>query len=115
MESIGTLAGGIAHDFNNLLMGFQGNISLMLLDLEDPSRIIGKMRECLLWPEEPYELCGNVPGVVFPTAAIPHGKPDELKIYYGAADSVMALARGRISQLVQRCLDDGPIVYDYKG
>ncbi|MBW2411988.1 MAG: PAS domain S-box protein [Deltaproteobacteria bacterium] len=35
MESIGTLAGGIAHDFNNLLMGFQGNISLMLLDLED--------------------------------------------------------------------------------
>jgi len=35
MESIGTLAGGIAHDFNNLLMGFQGNISLMLLDLEE--------------------------------------------------------------------------------
>ena len=35
MESIGTLAGGIAHDFNNLLMGFQGNISLMLMDLED--------------------------------------------------------------------------------
>jgi len=35
MEAIGTLAGGIAHDFNNLLMGFQGNISLMLLDLEE--------------------------------------------------------------------------------
>jgi PAS domain S-box-containing protein len=35
MESIGTLAGGIAHDFNNLLMGFQGNISLMLLDLDE--------------------------------------------------------------------------------
>jgi two-component system, cell cycle sensor histidine kinase and response regulator CckA len=35
MEAIGTLAGGIAHDFNNLLMGFQGNISLMTMDLED--------------------------------------------------------------------------------
>jgi PAS domain S-box-containing protein len=35
MEAIGTLAGGIAHDFNNLLMGFQGNISLMLLDLNE--------------------------------------------------------------------------------
>ena len=34
MESVGTLAGGIAHDFNNLLMGIQGNISLMLLDME---------------------------------------------------------------------------------
>jgi PAS domain S-box-containing protein len=35
MEAVGTLAGGIAHDFNNLLMGFQGNISLMLLDLNE--------------------------------------------------------------------------------
>jgi PAS domain S-box-containing protein len=34
MEAVGTLAGGIAHDFNNLLMGAQGNISLMLLDID---------------------------------------------------------------------------------
>jgi signal transduction histidine kinase len=34
MESIGTLAGGIAHDFNNLLMGIQGNVSLVLMDLD---------------------------------------------------------------------------------
>jgi len=34
MEAIGTLAGGIAHDFNNLLMGIQGNISLLLLDID---------------------------------------------------------------------------------
>jgi len=33
MEAIGTLAGGIAHDFNNLLMGFQGNLSLMLMEM----------------------------------------------------------------------------------
>jgi two-component system cell cycle sensor histidine kinase/response regulator CckA len=33
MEAIGTLAGGIAHDFNNLLMGFQGNLSLMLMEI----------------------------------------------------------------------------------
>lgn len=36
MEAIGTLAGGIAHDFNNILMNIQGNISLMLMDI-DPS------------------------------------------------------------------------------
>jgi len=34
MEAIGTLAGGIAHDFNNLLMGIQGNVSLMLMDID---------------------------------------------------------------------------------
>ena len=34
MESIGTLAGGIAHDFNNLLMGIQGNVSLMMAEID---------------------------------------------------------------------------------
>jgi len=34
MEAIGTLAGGIAHNFNNLLMGIQGNVSLMLMDMD---------------------------------------------------------------------------------
>jgi PAS domain S-box-containing protein len=34
MEAIGTLAGGIAHDFNNLLMGIQGNVSLILSDMD---------------------------------------------------------------------------------
>lgn len=34
LEAIGTFAGGIAHDFNNLLMAIQGNVSLMLLDVD---------------------------------------------------------------------------------
>ncbi|NNL77513.1 MAG: PAS domain S-box protein [Desulfobacterales bacterium] len=38
MEAIGTLAGGIAHDFNNLLMAIQGNVSLMIYDLDSADR-----------------------------------------------------------------------------
>jgi signal transduction histidine kinase/CheY-like chemotaxis protein len=34
MEAIATLAGGVAHDFNNLLMGIQGNVSLMLMNID---------------------------------------------------------------------------------
>ncbi|MCK4388723.1 MAG: PAS domain S-box protein [Desulfobacterales bacterium] len=34
IEAVGTLAGGIAHDFNNLLMGIQGNVSLMVMDMD---------------------------------------------------------------------------------
>lgn len=36
LEAVATLAGGIAHDFNNLLMAIQGNVSLMLLDIDSP-------------------------------------------------------------------------------
>ncbi|MGD0820791.1 MAG: response regulator [Desulfomonilia bacterium] len=41
MEAIGTLAGGIAHDFNNLLMGILGNVSLVLMKIDesDPSHV----------------------------------------------------------------------------
>jgi len=35
MEAIGTLAGGVAHDFNNLMLGIQGNLSLMLSDMDE--------------------------------------------------------------------------------
>ncbi len=35
MEAVGTMAGGIAHDFNNLLMGILGNVSLLLIDIEE--------------------------------------------------------------------------------
>jgi nitrogen-specific signal transduction histidine kinase len=34
MEAIGTLAGGIAHDFNNLMMAIQGNVSLVLMNMD---------------------------------------------------------------------------------
>lgn len=34
LEAVGTLAGGIAHDFNNLLTSIQGNVSLMLLNID---------------------------------------------------------------------------------
>lgn len=38
LEAIGTLTGGIAHDFNNLLMGIQGNVSLLLIDMDSTHR-----------------------------------------------------------------------------
>jgi two-component system cell cycle sensor histidine kinase/response regulator CckA len=44
LESVGTLAGGIAHDFNNLLMGIQGNVSLLLMDINSKHPHYGRLR-----------------------------------------------------------------------
>ncbi|MCU0531834.1 MAG: response regulator, partial [Syntrophales bacterium] len=44
MEAVGTLAGGIAHDFNNLLMVIQGNISLMLYELDPKHPFYDRLR-----------------------------------------------------------------------
>ncbi|MCK4728441.1 MAG: response regulator, partial [Desulfobacterales bacterium] len=44
LEAIGTLAGGIAHDFNNLLMGIQGNVSLMLLNMDSTHQYYERLK-----------------------------------------------------------------------
>jgi|GEM_PF-2126340 len=44
MKALGTLAGGVAHDFNNLLMAIQGNISLMLLNMDPNNQDYEKLK-----------------------------------------------------------------------
>lgn len=45
LKAVGTLAGGVAHDFNNLLMGVQGNVSLLLAELEEEGEIYRKIKQ----------------------------------------------------------------------
>ncbi|HTY39768.1 MAG TPA: hypothetical protein VMC43_01600, partial [Candidatus Paceibacterota bacterium] len=63
----------------------------VLLDAENPQRVIGQTHEPLMVPSEEYERNGQVPTIVFPTGAIAHGT--KLYIYYGAADTTCAVAR----------------------
>jgi len=76
---------------------------LMLLDRHNPSRVIGLMREPLLTPETNYELDGFRGSVIFPCGLIlePSG---EVKMYYGAADTSVALATAHVNDLLARCL-----------
>ena len=45
MESLSKLAGGVAHDFNNLLTAVIGNLSLVMMDLEEGSELFGILSE----------------------------------------------------------------------
>ncbi len=54
----------------------------------------------LLAPVTGYERVGDVPNVVFPAAALVDRAQDRLTLYYGAADTVVCLAHGRLSEVV---------------
>ncbi len=72
-------------------------VGIALLDLEDPRRIIRRGDEWVMSPREPYEIIGDVGYVVFPCGQV----VDELTgLYYGAADSSIAMARGNTSEML---------------
>ena len=75
----------------------------MLLDLENPAKVIGICKEPLLAPEAPYETTdGFRNNVVFPGGLILEDS-GEVKIYYGAADTVECLATADIDDLIRSC------------
>jgi len=76
---------------------------IMLLDLNDPSRVIGLSTEPLLAPETPYETDeGFRTHVIFPGGMILE-ESGEVKIYYGAADTVECLATAHVDDLIGLC------------
>ncbi len=84
-------------------------LSAMLLDLNDPSKVIGVLDKPILVPQEEYELHGMVENVVFACGAIADEEKDEIRIYYGAADTCIGLATGSLSELLEavKNSDDG--------
>ena len=72
---------------------------LMLLDLENPQKVIGLAPEPLLRATEKYELDGFRGSVIFPGGMILE-ESGEVKIYYGGADTVECLATASVDDLL---------------
>ncbi len=78
---------------------------IMLLDLEDPSKIVGYSKQPLIAPDAPYEAEGGFRNnVIFPGGMILEDS-GEVKIYYGAADTVECLATADVNDLIKLCLE----------
>jgi len=88
------------HGVRSTASGSLYRAGLVLLDLEDPRRVLHRTDEWVFGPSEPYEQTGDVGGVVFPCGWIHDPTTDELRIYYGAADTAIALATATLSDLV---------------
>lgn len=71
----------------------------MLLDLEDPSRVIAQSRGPLWEPDADFELSGFVPRVVFPTGLIV--RDDRVQIFYGASDTYTGVLEVELRELCQ--------------
>lgn len=80
--------------------GFVYSMGAALLDLDQPWKVIARAAPYLMSPQMLYECVGDVPNVVFPCAALVDGGSGRMAIYYGAADTVVALAFANVADLV---------------
>jgi predicted GH43/DUF377 family glycosyl hydrolase len=86
------------HGVRTTASGSLYRLGLALLDLKDPWRVLKRSSEWVFSPSEPYERSGEVADVVFPCGWTL--VDDEIRLYYGAADTSIGLATGRLSELL---------------
>lgn len=79
---------------------------IMLLDLEDPTKVIGMSKSPLIAPELPYETDeGFRQNVIFPGGMILEDD-GQVKIYYGASDTVECVATADVDDLIALCCEE---------
>ena len=71
----------------------------LLLDADDPSRVLARTTRPLLVPDAPYEHDGFLRDVVFPTGHIPIDD-GRIRVYYGAADTSLAAADFAVTDIL---------------
>jgi predicted GH43/DUF377 family glycosyl hydrolase len=96
----------IYHGVRQTASGAIYRLGLALFDLAAPERCLKRTDEWVFGPQEDYEQRGDVDNVVFPcgTTIAPDG--DTLRLYYGAADTSIAMAAGSVRACLER-LDNG--------
>jgi predicted GH43/DUF377 family glycosyl hydrolase len=78
-------------------------VGALLLDLDDPTRVLARTPEPLMEPETYYERFGlYIPNVIFPTANVV--KEGLVYLYYGVCDTAIALATVPLADIVERVL-----------
>jgi predicted GH43/DUF377 family glycosyl hydrolase len=90
----------IYHGVRQTASGNIYRLGLALFDLERPDDCLQRGDSWMFGPEAPYERGGDVNDVVFPCGQTIAADGDTINMYYGAADSSVALATGSISSLL---------------
>jgi predicted GH43/DUF377 family glycosyl hydrolase len=91
----------IYHGVRQTAAGCIYRLGLALFDLQNPERCLKRGDEWIFGPEEPYEQRGDVDNVVFPCGYTIAPDGDTIHLYYGAADTSIALATGSVRALLE--------------
>jgi len=94
----------IYHGVKETVGGEIYRVGLALLDLNEPTRVLRRLPNWILAPLAPYERIGDVPNVVFPCGLVHDSGSDEVRLYYGAADSSICVATARLHDLIDAVL-----------
>jgi len=92
----------IYHGLKMTTAGPVYRVGTVMLDYDNPTKVIGRSLSPVLSPRQEYERIGDVGNVVFASGAIV--EPDgEVKVYYGAADTSICVATAHIDELIESC------------
>jgi predicted GH43/DUF377 family glycosyl hydrolase len=97
------------HGVRQTASGCIYRLGAALLDLANPEKCLLRGDSWIFSPEAPYERSGDVANVVFPCGQTIDEDGDTIRLYYGAADTSIALATGSIRQLLQWLDEHGQI------
>lgn len=98
------------HGVSGTCNGFVYSMGAAILDKDNPSKVLYRTRDYLLTPEKEYEKTGFVPNVAFPCATLQDPETGRIAIYYGAADTYVAVAYAQVDELVKYIKENSELV-----
>lgn len=96
------------HGVRHTASGSLYRLGAALFALDQPERCLQRGSSWLFGPEAPYERAGDVGNVTFPCGTTVGDDGDTLRLYYGAADTCIAMATGSIRGLLRWLEDQEP-------
>jgi predicted GH43/DUF377 family glycosyl hydrolase len=92
------------HGVKDTVSGALYRVGIALADLAEPTRITHRMPGWVFGPHAEYERTGDVPNAVFPCGLVHDEDTGQLRLYYGAADTTIALATAQLDDVLDAVL-----------
>jgi predicted GH43/DUF377 family glycosyl hydrolase len=94
----------VYHGVRDTVSGALYRVGLALADLAEPTRVTHRVPGWIFGPSADYERAGDVPNAVFPCGLVHDESTGQLRLYYGAADTTIALATAHLEDVLAAVL-----------